>query len=129
MFTQALSSLGTGKGKRAARFRGDARRAMENCYSAVPCWIMPTWRISEHLPAEIGSFDLVIVDEASQSSIEALPALMRGKAAADRGRRQTSQPNGGLRRGEKNPATPSQLPEGAAFCAVASTRMLSLCLG
>ena len=47
MFTHALSSLGTGKGKRAARFRGDARRAMENCYSAVPCWIMPTWRISE----------------------------------------------------------------------------------
>ena len=79
MFTHALSSLGTGKGKRAARFRGDARRAMENCYSAVPCWIMPTWRISEHLPAEIGSFDLVIVDEASQSSIEALPALLRGK--------------------------------------------------
>jgi transcription elongation GreA/GreB family factor/very-short-patch-repair endonuclease len=79
MFTHALSSLGTGKGKRAARFRGDARRAMESCYSAVPCWIMPTWRISEHLPAEIGSFDLVIVDEASQSSIEALPALLRGK--------------------------------------------------
>jgi very-short-patch-repair endonuclease len=79
MFTHALSSLGTGKGKRAARFRGDARRAMENCYSAVPCWIMPTWRISEHLPAEIGSFDLVIVDEASQSSIEALTALLRGK--------------------------------------------------
>jgi very-short-patch-repair endonuclease len=79
MFTHALSSLGTGRGKRAARFRGDARRAIENCYSAVPCWIMPTWRISEHLPAEIGSFDLVIVDEASQSSIEALPALMRGR--------------------------------------------------
>ncbi|MBI4523878.1 MAG: hypothetical protein HY695_08720, partial [Deltaproteobacteria bacterium] len=79
MFTHALTSLGTGKGKRAARFRGDARRAMENCYSAVPCWIMPTWRISEHLPAEIGSFDLVIVDEASQSSVEALPALLRGK--------------------------------------------------
>jgi transcription elongation GreA/GreB family factor/very-short-patch-repair endonuclease len=79
MFTDALTRLGTGKGKRAARLRGDARRAMENCYSAVPCWIMPTWRISEHLPAEIGSFDLVIVDEASQSSVEALPALLRGK--------------------------------------------------
>jgi transcription elongation GreA/GreB family factor/very-short-patch-repair endonuclease len=79
MFTQALSSLGSGKGKRAGRFRGDARRAIENCYSAVPCWIMPTWRISEQLPPEIGSFDLVIVDEASQSSIEALPALMRGR--------------------------------------------------
>jgi hypothetical protein len=79
MFTQALSSLGRGKGKRAARFRGDARRAIENCYSAVPCWIMPTWRISEQLPPEIGSFDLVIIDEASQSSIDALPALMRGR--------------------------------------------------
>ena len=79
MFTQALSSLGRGKGKRAARFRGDARRAIENCYSAVPCWIMPTWRISEQLPPEIGSFDLVIINEASQSSVDALPALMRGK--------------------------------------------------
>ncbi len=40
---------------------------------------MPTWRISESLPAKLGSFDLVIVDEASQSDITALPALLRGK--------------------------------------------------
>ncbi len=79
MFTQALSDLGTGKGIRAPRFRRFAREAMERCYSAVPCWIMPTWRVSEHLPAEIGSFHLVIVDEASQSSVEALPALVRGQ--------------------------------------------------
>jgi len=79
MFTQALSDLGTGRGIRAPRFRRFAREAMERCYSAVPCWIMPTWRVSEHLPAEIGSFDLVIVDEASQSSVEALPALIRGQ--------------------------------------------------
>lgn len=79
MFTQALMDMGTGRGIRAPRFRRDAREAIEKCYSAVPCWIMPTWRVSEHLPAGIGSFDLVIVDEASQSSVEALPALMRGK--------------------------------------------------
>ncbi len=79
MFMQALSDLGTGRGTRAPRFRRFAREAMERCYSAVPCWIMPTWRVSEHLPAEIGSFDLVIVDEASQSSVEALPALIRGQ--------------------------------------------------
>ena len=41
--------------------------------------IMPVWRVSETLPAELGSFDLVIVDEASQSDITALPALLRGK--------------------------------------------------
>jgi superfamily I DNA and/or RNA helicase len=38
---------------------------------------MPSWRISESLPATPGSFDLVIFDEASQSDISALPALMR----------------------------------------------------
>jgi very-short-patch-repair endonuclease/Cdc6-like AAA superfamily ATPase len=68
-----------GGGIRGPRYRRDARRAMEKCYAAVPCWIMPTWRVSESLPATLGAFDLVIVDEASQSGIEALPALVRGK--------------------------------------------------
>ena len=31
------------------------------------------------MPAELGLFDLVIVDEASQSSIDVLPVLMRAK--------------------------------------------------
>jgi len=79
MFTNAIRRIGKGTGIRAQRFRRDARRAMERSYSAVPCWIMPTWRVSESLPAELGSFDLVVVDEASQSDISALPALVRGK--------------------------------------------------
>jgi superfamily I DNA and/or RNA helicase len=40
---------------------------------------MPTWRVSQFMPAELGSFDLVIIDEASQSDLTALPALLRGK--------------------------------------------------
>jgi superfamily I DNA and/or RNA helicase len=52
---------------------------MELSYAAVPCWIMPTWRISESLPATLASFDLVIFDEASQSDISAMPALLRAK--------------------------------------------------
>lgn len=79
VFTTALRNIGRGTGVRTPRLRGDARAAMEKCYSAVPCWIMPTWRVSENLPAQLGSFDLVIVDEASQSDITTLPALMRGK--------------------------------------------------
>jgi len=39
---------------------------------------MPTWRISQCLPAEIASFDLVVLDEASQSDVTALTALLRG---------------------------------------------------
>jgi len=35
--------------------------------------------VSESLPSELGSFDLVIIDEASQSDILALPVLLRGK--------------------------------------------------
>ncbi len=79
MFAAAVRRIGKGTGIRAHRFRRDARAAMKKSYSAVPCWIMPSWRISESLPADLGSFDLVIVDEASQSDIGALPALLRGK--------------------------------------------------
>jgi len=79
MFMAALRHIGRGTGIRARRFRRDARSAMEKSYAAVPCWIMPTWRISESLPAVLGSFDVVIIDEASQSDITALPALLRGK--------------------------------------------------
>ena len=49
------------------------------CYGAVPCWIMPTWRVAEQLPAEMGAVELVIIDEASQSDVTELPALLRGK--------------------------------------------------
>jgi len=79
MFADAIRRIGRGTGIRARRFRRDAREAMNRSYSAVPCWIMPTWRVSESLPSELGSFDLVIVDEASQSDVLAVPALLRGR--------------------------------------------------
>ncbi|MDQ1268702.1 MAG: hypothetical protein QG618_6, partial [Thermodesulfobacteriota bacterium] len=78
-FISSVAKIGKGTGKRAPRHRRDAYRAMKDCYSGVPCWIMPTWRISESLPSDFGSFDLVIIDEASQSDITALPAIMRAK--------------------------------------------------
>ena len=40
---------------------------------------MPSWRVSELMPAELEMFDLVILDESSQSDITTLPALLRGK--------------------------------------------------
>lgn len=79
MFLTAIRRIGKGTGKSASRLRRDARNAMETSYAAVPCWIMPSWRVSESLPATLGSFDLVIFDEASQSDIAALPALLRAR--------------------------------------------------
>jgi transcription elongation GreA/GreB family factor/very-short-patch-repair endonuclease len=78
-FADIIRRLAGGRGQRAVLYRQDSRRAMENCYDAVPCWIMPTWRVSEQLPASFGAFDLVILDEASQSDARELPALLRGK--------------------------------------------------
>ena len=40
---------------------------------------MPHYKISENLPNVLCDFDLVIIDEASQSDFSALPALLRAK--------------------------------------------------
>jgi len=78
-FVHALTKIGKGTGKTAWMHRRTARLAMAKCYGAVPCWIMPTWRVAEQLPAELGAVELVIIDEASQSDVTELPALLRGK--------------------------------------------------
>lgn len=78
-YLNAIQKIGKGTGKRAVRFRQDARNAAAQANPAVPCWIMPHYRVSESLPAQLGCFDLVIVDEASQSDLAALPALLRAQ--------------------------------------------------
>lgn len=78
-YADAVRRIGQGTGRRAARYRRDARAASDRAKGALPCWIMPHYRVSESLPADLGLFDLVIVDEASQSTVAALPALLRAK--------------------------------------------------
>lgn len=78
-YLNAVQAMGAGTGVRAVRHRKNARDAMQRAYQAVPCWVLPQWRVSETIPAEVGLFDLVVIDEASQSDIWALPALLRGK--------------------------------------------------
>lgn len=78
-YRSAIKRIGKGTGKRAARYRQDARFAADRANSAIPCWIMPHYRVCESLPSSFGSFDLVIIDEASQSDLTALPAILRAK--------------------------------------------------
>lgn len=78
-FRTAVTKIGKGTGKRAAINRQHKRNAAERANQAIPCWIMPHSQVSESLPANLGCFDLVIIDEASQSDITALPALLRAK--------------------------------------------------
>jgi len=78
-YLNSIQAMGAGTGVRAIRHRRSAREAMLSAYRAVPCWVMPEWRICETIPPELGLFDLVVIDEASQSDIWALPALLRGE--------------------------------------------------
>lgn len=78
-YRSAVSRIGKGTGPNATRHRRDAQKAMYDAQGVVPCWVMSHAKVSETLPAELGSFDLVIVDEASQSDIWGLLPVLRGK--------------------------------------------------
>src|SRR6185312_15383579 len=95
-YATAIRRIGQGTGANAPRYRRDAREAMGDAAGAVPCWIMPHIRISEAMPAELGTFDLVIVDEASQSDLWALPAILRGKKILVVGDDKQVSPDGGF---------------------------------
>lgn len=64
-----MINLGKGSGKHANRFRAAARDAMVQASSAVPAWIMSTGQVADMLAPEPNSFDVVIVDEASQADL------------------------------------------------------------
>jgi len=78
-FAVSVRKIGAGTGKSAERHRRASREAALEAATAVPCWILPEWRVAEQLPSALAEFDLVIVDEASQSDITSLPVVLRGK--------------------------------------------------
>jgi very-short-patch-repair endonuclease len=78
-WAQAMKNYGRGTGPHAQRFLAAATKAMIDAVKAVPVWIMPLYRVVQAFPAQAGLFDLIIVDEASQCDIRALPVLFRAK--------------------------------------------------
>jgi very-short-patch-repair endonuclease len=71
-WSYAMRRIGKGKGKYAEKHRRDARKHMESCRSAIPAWIMPIHKVVETTKIGAEPYDVVIVDEASQSGPEAL---------------------------------------------------------
>ncbi|MDR3275094.1 MAG: hypothetical protein LBS81_03815 [Endomicrobium sp.] len=71
--------LGKGTGKSAPQRRRELQAVTQKAKNSISVWIMPLDKISNVLPSEISSFDVVIVDEASQSDIRAFLALIRGE--------------------------------------------------
>jgi very-short-patch-repair endonuclease len=76
---QSMRKLGKGTGKHAGRHRREAQQQLNECREAVPAWVMPLHRVWDTVDPAAGMFDVVIVDEASQCGVEALPLLYLGK--------------------------------------------------
>ena len=64
--------IGRGTGKRVPELQSQARRLLEEARDAVPIWIMPLSRVAESFQSSNQRFDVVIVDEASQSDLVGL---------------------------------------------------------
>ena len=76
---QTVKRIGKGTGKTAPALKAKARELMSKCQAAVPCWIMPISRALESLNPQENQFDIVIIDEASQSDVSSLAILYMGK--------------------------------------------------
>lgn len=78
-FVQAKKRIGRGTGKRAATFAKMARESLTAARTAVPVWIMPVVKAAEMFDPRYAKFDVVIVDEASQSDVTGLLAFFLGR--------------------------------------------------
>ena len=68
----AMRAYGKGTGKHANKHLRDAKKNMDECRPAIPAWIMPIYKVAETVSMNPDIFDVVIIDEASQSGPEAL---------------------------------------------------------
>lgn len=78
---QLIRKIGNGKGKKAELYKAEARKLMPSCQGAIPVWIMPLNKVVESFNPVENRFDIVIIDEASQSDVMALTALYLGEKA------------------------------------------------
>lgn len=78
-FVQTIRKVGKGTGKRVPELLRQARQLLSLARRAVPVWIMPLNRVYESFDPRVTKFDVVIIDEASQSDVTALAALYLGR--------------------------------------------------
>ncbi|WP_037138693.1 AAA domain-containing protein [Rhodococcoides fascians] len=71
-YQENMSNAGLGTSSLAQRYRVAARAAMQDAQTAVPAWVMPMAQVLSSIPPQQNAFDVVIVDEASQSEVTSL---------------------------------------------------------
>jgi len=63
---------GKRNGKRAIRYRREARKILSQIRDKIPCWVIPLNRLTETLQPKQATFDYIIIDEASQVGAEGI---------------------------------------------------------
>lgn len=71
-YIQYNKKIGAGKGKYANDYRKAAQKSMNKCQLAVPAWIMSVSEAINRFNPINNHFDIMIIDEASQSSLNVL---------------------------------------------------------
>jgi very-short-patch-repair endonuclease len=71
-YVKAIKKIGKGTGRHAAKHRRDAQSNLEKCRGVIPAWVMPFYRAVETISPSPEMFDVVIIDEASQSGPESI---------------------------------------------------------
>lgn len=74
-----IKKIGKGTGKNVPRYLKEAKANMVKCQKAVPAWIMPMSKALGTLTPGENKFDVIIVDEASQSNISSLAIAYMAK--------------------------------------------------
>ena len=78
-WSKSVKKVGKGTGKNASLHIREARKQMLEAQQAVPAWIMPLNKVWENLRPDSSKFDIIILDEASQADLTAIPLLYFGK--------------------------------------------------
>lgn len=78
-FVGTIEKIGKGTGTQAPYLREQARQKFISAKNAVPIWVMTLSRVYDSFDAREAKFDVVIIDESSQSDVSALAALYLGK--------------------------------------------------
>jgi superfamily I DNA and/or RNA helicase len=87
---------GAGTGITAARRMKEIRKLLNDCWPAIPAWIMPIDQVAQRFTAELEMFDVIIVDEASQARLDSIFLLALSKRVIIVGDHKQVSPDGGM---------------------------------
>jgi very-short-patch-repair endonuclease len=78
-FKMTMKRIGKGMGKNAQVYRKQLKDLMSECQQIVPAWVMDLSKALEIFKTDTNTFDVVIIDEASQCDLSALAVCFMAK--------------------------------------------------